>query len=241
MAAVTAAPAPIALPALRVAFTVRDLLAGCTRIVVCAPHPDDEVLGCGGLLALAAASGVPCAVVSVTDGEACYPEHPQWTAERLRTARVSELHDALDVLGQGDCRVLRLAVPDGEVESHHDLIVDALNALLQPGDAVFVTASFDGHPDHEGCAAAARAAAEQCGARVFEYPVWAGDLNDADVDDAARDTVLLVLPPAIRERKAQAIRRFASQTGSADASIADPILPPHVCDRFLQGTERFFR
>ena len=48
-------------------------LAGRTRLVVCAAHPDDEVLGVGGLLALLAAAGAQLHLLAATDGEASHP------------------------------------------------------------------------------------------------------------------------------------------------------------------------
>ena len=41
--------------------------------VVVAPHPDDETLLSGGLIAHQARAGVPVIVLAVTDGEAAYP------------------------------------------------------------------------------------------------------------------------------------------------------------------------
>jgi LmbE family N-acetylglucosaminyl deacetylase len=67
--------------------------------VVVAPHPDDEILGCGGLLRHAAEQGMEVRVVAVTDGEACYPDEHWWTPERLRSARRAELAAALGELG----------------------------------------------------------------------------------------------------------------------------------------------
>ncbi|MCX5880707.1 MAG: PIG-L family deacetylase [Deltaproteobacteria bacterium] len=43
-------------------------LAG-TRVLVLAPHPDDETIGCGGTLALHAAAGDPVRVLILTNGE----------------------------------------------------------------------------------------------------------------------------------------------------------------------------
>lgn len=48
-------------------------LAGCRRLVVVAPHPDDEVLGVGGLMATAVGAGVELDIVAVTDGDASHP------------------------------------------------------------------------------------------------------------------------------------------------------------------------
>lgn len=47
--------------------------AGVRRALVVAPHPDDEVLGPGGTLAVLAAGGTAVAVLALTDGEASHP------------------------------------------------------------------------------------------------------------------------------------------------------------------------
>jgi hypothetical protein len=44
-------------------------LAGVTSAVVVAAHPDDEVLGAGGLISVLAASRARLRLVAVTDGE----------------------------------------------------------------------------------------------------------------------------------------------------------------------------
>ena len=45
------------------------LVAGAQRLVVVAPHPDDELLACGGALAMQAVRGGHSLVIGVTDGE----------------------------------------------------------------------------------------------------------------------------------------------------------------------------
>ena len=48
-------------------------VGGWPSVAVVAAHPDDEVLGVGGLLAMTAAAGAPIRLVAVTDGEASHP------------------------------------------------------------------------------------------------------------------------------------------------------------------------
>lgn len=46
---------------------------GTRRLVIVAPHPDDETLGCGLLIAAAVRAGVRVAVIALTDGQASHP------------------------------------------------------------------------------------------------------------------------------------------------------------------------
>ena len=68
------------------------------RTVVLAPHPDDESLGCGGLLARLAAHGVPARVVVVTDGAQSHPGSAAYPPERLRALREAEARAAVAAL-----------------------------------------------------------------------------------------------------------------------------------------------
>ena len=47
--------------------------ASWTSAVVVAAHPDDEILGAGGTIALLARAGARLRLVAVTDGEASHP------------------------------------------------------------------------------------------------------------------------------------------------------------------------
>ena len=42
------------------------------RVLVVAPHQDDETLGCGGLIARKRYEGLPVHVVFITDGSATF-------------------------------------------------------------------------------------------------------------------------------------------------------------------------
>ena len=68
---------------------VRDALADRPFIVI-APHPDDESLGCGGLIADACRQGVGAKVVIVSDGAGSHPNSKAYPRERLTTLREVE-------------------------------------------------------------------------------------------------------------------------------------------------------
>lgn len=69
------------------------------RVLVFAPHPDDEVFGCGGVLALYAQLGAQVQVVVVSDGAAQVRAEQR---DRHFQARAAESRAALACLGVAD-------------------------------------------------------------------------------------------------------------------------------------------
>lgn len=91
------------------------------RLMIVSPHPDDETLGCGGLIRLATERGVPLKIVIVTNGD----DFPWAVQRRLRTLRPttadyirfgqlrqSETLNALRRLGVPRSDVIFLGYPD---------------------------------------------------------------------------------------------------------------------------------
>lgn len=130
-------------------------LDGFDRVVVVVPHPDDESLSTGVLLAEAAASGTDVRVIAVTDGEAAYPGVD---LPGLAAIRCAEQRAALEVLGVRPGVVVRLRIPDGEVGDHVDALERAIRAQLTAGTLLVAPSVCDWHPDHEACGVAARRA-----------------------------------------------------------------------------------
>ncbi len=212
-------------------------LSKVRRLVVVSPHPDDEVLGCGALIHLARRMRIDVKVISVTDGEACYPGSRHWTRDSLRDARRKELLAALDCLGVSrDCAEM-LDLGDGRVADHEAALSSLLCGMLQPEDSVLTTWSGDGHPDHEATARGVLHAATQCGAAVFQFPVWAWHwLSPIDRHPDFGAAAKLRLTDDARDAKQKALACFASQLDSGDESV-EPILPPRVLQRFGRSFE----
>ena len=75
-----------------------DILCGGTPIIL-APHPDDEVIGCGALIAASARAGRAPVIVYVTDGSGSHPNSRLFPRPVLTALRQHEACLAADVLG----------------------------------------------------------------------------------------------------------------------------------------------
>jgi LmbE family N-acetylglucosaminyl deacetylase len=211
------------------------------RVVVIAPHPDDEILGAGGLLQAVRARGVPVEVVAVSDGEASHPGACPEQVNHLRLVRPRETGLALRRLGWEAPVVTRLGLPDGQLERHAEDLARRLGELLRPDDLVLAPWRHDGHPDHDACGRAARVAAASAAATLLGYLVWAWHWGDPHGSDVPWDRCRRFdFDRRMAARKRWAIRAFASQTQPIDPSEGSgPVLPPPVLERFWRRYEVF--
>lgn len=215
-----------------------ELASAPDLVVVVAPHPDDEVLAVGGLLALLVARGTQVQVVAVTDGEASNPGGSVPPAE-LAVRRVAETDAALAALGV-PAVVDRLGLPDGGAAALEAPVLDAL--ALAPGSWLLAPWEHDGHPDHEAVGRACRRAADRDGARLLAYPVWAWHWARPDDPRLPWSRAARVdLPAEVRRAKRHAVDAFETQVRAAGPLPEDaPVLPPSVLSRFDRTWETVF-
>ena len=217
-------------------------VAPCRRAVVVAPHPDDEALAVGGLMAVLLARGVPVVLVALTDGEASHPGSTVATPEELRARRTVETAAALRALGPGPLEHQRLHLPDGGLADHEDDVAGAISGMLGPGDWCIAPFTDDGHPDHD---AAGRAAARACATtrgRLLSYPLWAWHwARPGDPRLPWSRALRLPLPQSARTRKEAALACYPSQTAPLGPAPEDAaVVPPAVLAHFLRPDEVLF-
>jgi LmbE family N-acetylglucosaminyl deacetylase len=211
------------------------------RLVVVTPHPDDEVLGAGGLIQTALSEGVLVEVIAVTDGEASHPHSSVAPALGLADVRARETETALRRLGWNEPVVTRLGLPDGHVGDHRSEVDAALGDILLPDDLCVAPWRFDGHPDHDACGEAALGAARAVGARSLSFLVWTWHWADPRGSDVPWDLCRrLDLSRRARARKRWSTMAFTSQIAPLGPGAADAaILPSPLLRRFWRPFEVF--
>lgn len=106
------------------------------RLLVLAPHPDDEVIGCGGLVAHHLRDGRPVRVVVATDG----------AQAGAADVREQESRRALDVLG-ATAELVFLNFPDRTLGHEASSRIREELLAFRP-DLVLVPSPIEIHPDH---------------------------------------------------------------------------------------------
>ncbi|MFE7301532.1 PIG-L deacetylase family protein [Streptomyces sp. NPDC057579] len=214
-------------------------------VVVVSAHPDDEVLGFGGSLALLASGGAEVLIVSVTDGEGSHPRSTLVAADQLARMRHRELLYALEKLGLSEVRLERLGVPDTQVDRYQDTVARAIAGLLREVKAARCVAPWVGdlRSDHEAAGRAAIDACRATGVPLWMYPVWMWHwARPQDPRVPWHLAAHLPLPPEATALKSLAIAQFVSQIrplGDGEKNAA--ILPPEEVAHHIRSFEVVFR
>jgi LmbE family N-acetylglucosaminyl deacetylase len=196
---------------------VRDALEDWPFIVI-APHPDDESLACGGLIADACRQGVRGKVVIVSDGAGSHPNSRAYPPGRLASLREEEARQAGAELGLKPEEMLFLGLPDrfvpykGEdAERAVGVIADCVGEI--GAGSLFVSWRHDPHCDHEASYRIAREVQRRVGdVKLFEYVVWGHTLPPSTEVDPIRSGFKIGIDDEAMEKKRRAIAAHRSQT-----------------------------
>jgi LmbE family N-acetylglucosaminyl deacetylase/glycosyltransferase involved in cell wall biosynthesis len=168
------------------------------RVLVLAPHPDDEVFGCGGAIMRHVAHGESVHVIVWTDG--AWGVQPDARLAYIEQRR-NESRAAAQVLGYGTPEFR--AYEDRALRYGEALVHEILGAIDASGaDLVYAPSVLEMHPDHRALAMAAVEAVRRRGAdlRIALY----------EVGIPLRPNLLLDISD-LAARKLEAMQCFTSQ------------------------------
>jgi LmbE family N-acetylglucosaminyl deacetylase len=185
--------------------------------IVVAPHPDDESLACGGLIADACRQGLRGKVVIVSDGVGSHPNSKFYPPDRLRSLREGEARRAAAELGLRPEEILFLCLPDRFVPCEGEEAERAIGVIVHcvreiGARSLFVSWRHDPHCDHEASYRIAREVQRRVGElRLFEYVVWGPTLPPSTEVDTIGGFRICIDHEAL-EKKRRAIAAHRSQT-----------------------------
>jgi len=170
------------------------------NVLVVAPHPDDESIGCGGTLRLHVERGDRVDVAYLTSGELGLEE---LAPDAARKVREEEAEQAAALLGLN--RLTFLRHPDWFVGDVGDAVQQDLRRLIEAEapDRVLSPHPGEAHPDHAAAAGIVYRVSDLLG-RPFvhaAYEVWTPMSDFDDVEDIS----------GVMETKLAAVRTYASQ------------------------------
>ncbi|MBE2197891.1 MAG: PIG-L family deacetylase [Anaerolinea sp.] len=222
-----------------------DLFPG--KLLVVAPHMDDELLACGGVMALLPQKA-DIHVIYATDGmksPAPILAHDAITPD-LGETRMKESEAAMGLLGVVKENLHFLRLPEAELKKHLPALRRALLeqiGRIQPHH-ILLPFRFDRHPDHLAINRVLTAAHQkgEIQAQLVEYFVYYRWrlLPGRDVRQYIRPPYLLeVDTQSVAALKRQALDCFQSQTTIFYPWQTRPILTPQLLDDTSETPEYF--
>lgn len=210
------------------------------RLLVVAAHPDDETLGAGGLLALAANEGAGIVVAIATDGERSHPSSPTHSPQQLTEIRRREMSAAVSAVAP-NAELIAVGLPDGDLGSHIEELTARLEQLAEGCTHIVTPWADDGHPDHEACAVAGSRVAERHALSHWQYPIWAWHWGHPDSGDLPWDqTRILPLSRRAADLKAAGLMAYESQHSALSTAPGDEaVLNPSTLSYFSRSYETF--
>jgi LmbE family N-acetylglucosaminyl deacetylase len=173
------------------------------RVLVVAPHMDDEVIGAGGTLALHKSAGSAIGVVYASDGAGGSPP-----AVRKQEAEACSREMGFEI-------VAFLDFPDGDLSRCEDRIATRLREIIASWKPTQIICPFltDHHRDHEATAASV--------ALALRGSSWDGDVWGFEIWSTIWPNVVVDITSVVEKKKA-GIACHASQI--ADMSYIDAAL-----------------
>lgn len=152
-------------------------------VLIVAPHPDDEVLGCGGLIARLCDCGCAPHVVYMTGGEGSHRGCCDTPPEKIISARRHLTSLAIPVLGLPAENIHQLDYPDGKI-AFDSTQTDRLRTLVAELDPKYILVPHwgEGWPDHINTADIVKRITAGSRAQIFEYCVWLWYYNVNNLD-----------------------------------------------------------
>lgn len=209
------------------------------RVVIIAPHPDDEILGCAGLMQQLHDLKRDTVLMAVTNGTQSHPNSSIYSLVQLNQIRPQESLQALKVLGvQQQVQRIALDIQDGNITLEQDRLYELLAVHIQPNDILVCTFAKDGHPDHEATGRTVQRFADDQQLDCYQVLVWAwhwASPNDARID--WQHALKLELNINQLALKKQAIDCFKSQIEIDSSTQQPPILASTTIERILMPYE----
>jgi LmbE family N-acetylglucosaminyl deacetylase len=211
------------------------------KMVVFAPHPDDETLACGGTIMRRIRKGYDVHIVVMTDGRHSHDlvlglQEP--STETIAKVRTAEFSEATRVLGVNPKNLVLLEFEDNKLSQHMKEAKTRTVQILQrirPVE-VYVPYRDDSNEDHRATYKIVRSSFDETNllTKMYEYPVW----NRNPPHSGLKVIVIDVHNELARKR--EALSKYDSQISKRFPHQEKPILGRDFVNTFLSDTETFY-
>lgn len=212
------------------------------KIIVFAPHPDDEIYGCGGSILKWLDEGHEVHVIYVTDNRALITwgkKENQLLKEKaekyidLSQDEIAQiaLEEAIDVaheFGLPDDNIHMFKIHDQDAENQIQLGVSLAKPIIKDADRIVMPSDNNNHNDHQATHTMAKKAAKELELKKVEYYVYAL----YNVLKVPREKQVKIKIKEYRDRLYELMQGYKTQLALKDTRIGWETLKRKRSERF---------
>lgn len=211
------------------------------KMMVFAPHPDDETLACGGTIIKKIEQRFDVYVTVMTDGRHSHDVTlglAEPSPETIAEIRAKEFNEATSILGVNPNNLIVLGFEDGKLKEHMTEARERTVRILRqvrPSE-IYMPYRNDANEDHRTTYEIVAHAVTEADLlpKTYEYPVWNGRTLDSELKSLVIDIH--------RElgRKIEAISKYKSQISTCFPKQEKPVLSEEFVNTFRSESETFY-
>ncbi|MEI6139828.1 MAG: PIG-L family deacetylase [Mariniphaga sp.] len=146
------------------------------RVLIIAPHPDDEIFGCAGLMRHSVTKNIEVYIIVTTRGEAVHRDCCNINEELLKKKREELCYLANKNLGIVKNNITFLTWSDSELERLTDdaSVINEIRILIERinPDTIFCPHPLENTSDHVAIYSIVKSATIEFNGKLFYYCVW---------------------------------------------------------------------
>jgi len=219
------------------------------KILVFAPHPDDETLGCGGTIAKRISEGYEVVIVEITDGRYLFKTvlgtESNPTPAEVKQMRKEEVIKATGILGVPKDNLVFFEFEDGKLEQNEKEAKDKVEKILKtitPIEVYFPYAK-DFHPDHRSTNRVVVNCLQRTEMHIqqYQYSIMQtsriGPILDRLLNPIRKSMIDIDISKFLNLKR-QAVNEFKSEVSIIAKGQTRPLL--RNVENYLRNTESFY-
>jgi LmbE family N-acetylglucosaminyl deacetylase len=222
-------------------------------ILVFAPHPDDETLGCGGTIAKRFNEGYEVIVVVLTDGQQAFYKvfgiNSDPTPEELKQIRKEEAIRAIKTLGLSEKNIVFLDFEDGSVKKYEEEVSKKILEIINTYSPIEVYFPYakDHNPDHKITNRIVKLCIKKSGLspKKFQFSIMQEHARIRPFLDKLinlfRKHMIEVDTSDFISLKRKAVEQYKSQISIISKKQTKPIISKERIKRYLRNKELFYK
>jgi LmbE family N-acetylglucosaminyl deacetylase len=154
------------------------------KIVIFAPHPDDELVGAGGSILKWKEQGHEIHIIYVSDGRAAYTferkmgrlietEATQISEDDLAGVRMKEIDEVINFLKLNEDFIYKFKLPDQQLKDYIEVGKERAKAIIKDSDRILLPCKNSIHEDHQATYKIATTASQEFDLKDVEFYVYA--------------------------------------------------------------------